>query len=63
MQLAPRRPVFRQRHDRGDGFAVSSDGVALGNAGAGERVNIRVANGKVVSALVEPDGAVSIQLQ
>lgn len=48
---------------RGDGFAVSSDGVALGNAGAGERVNIRVANGKVVSALVEPDGAVSIQLQ
>lgn len=48
---------------RGDGFTVSSDGVALGNAGAGERVNIRVANGKVVSALVEADGAVSIQLQ
>ncbi|MFC3530633.1 flagellar basal body P-ring formation chaperone FlgA [Vogesella facilis] len=47
---------------RGDGFAVNSDATALGNAAAGERVNVRVANGKVISALVEADGSVSVQL-
>lgn len=47
---------------RGDGFAVSSDATALGNASVGERVNVRVANGKVISALVEADGGVSVQM-
>lgn len=47
---------------RGDGFAVSSDATALGNAAAGERVNVRVTNGKVISALVEADGSVSVQM-
>lgn len=47
---------------RGEGFTVASDATALGNAGIGERVNVRVGNGKVVSALVEPDGTVSVQV-
>ncbi|WP_174873280.1 flagellar basal body P-ring formation chaperone FlgA [Vogesella oryzae] len=47
---------------QGDGFAVSSDATALGNAGAGERVNVRVGNGKVVSATAEPDGSVTVQM-
>jgi len=47
---------------KGDGFAVGSDAVALGNAGAGERVNVRVANGKVISAIAEADGSVSVSI-
>ncbi|SCK07157.1 flagellar basal body P-ring formation chaperone FlgA [Vogesella sp. LIG4] len=47
----------------GDGFSVSSDAVALGNASVGERVSVRVSSGKVISALVEADGSVSLQLQ
>lgn len=47
---------------RGDGFAVGSDAIALGNAGVGERVNVRVGSGKVVSAVVEDDGTVSVSV-
>ncbi|MFN4238065.1 MAG: flagellar basal body P-ring formation chaperone FlgA [Vogesella sp.] len=47
---------------RGEGFAVGSDATALGNAGVGERVNVRVASGKVVSAVVEADGSVSVNV-
>lgn len=48
---------------RGDGFVVGSDAIALGNASAGERVNVRVPSGRVISALVEADGSVSINVQ
>lgn len=47
---------------RGEGFAVGSDAIALGNAGVGERVNVRVGSGKVVSALVEDDATVSVSV-
>lgn len=47
---------------RGEGFAVGSDAIALGNAGVGERVNVRVGSGKVVSAVVEEDGTVSVNV-
>jgi len=47
---------------RGEGFAVGSDAIALGNAGVGERVNVRVGSGKVVSAVVEDDGTVSVNV-
>ncbi len=45
---------------KGDGFVIGSDGTALGNAGVGERVNVRVGNGKVVAGVVEQDGSVSV---
>ncbi len=45
---------------KGDGFVIGSDGTALGNAGVGERVNVRAGNGKVVSGVVEQDGSVSV---
>jgi flagella basal body P-ring formation protein FlgA len=45
---------------RGDGFVIGSDATALGNAGVGERVNVRVGSGKVVSGVVEGDGSVSV---
>lgn len=45
---------------RGEGFVIGSDATALGNAGVGERVNVRTANGKVISATVEADGSVSV---
>ncbi|MBP7582370.1 MAG: flagellar basal body P-ring formation protein FlgA, partial [Vogesella sp.] len=45
---------------KGDGFVIGSDATALGNAGVGERVNVRAGNGKVVSGIVEPDGSVSV---
>ena len=47
---------------RGEGFAVGSDAIALGNAGVGERVDVRVGSGKVVSAVVEDDGTVSVNV-
>jgi flagella basal body P-ring formation protein FlgA len=45
---------------KGDGFVIGSDGTALGNAGVGERVNVRAGNGKVVAGVVEQDGSVSV---
>lgn len=39
----------------GDGFSIAGDAIALGNAAVGERVNVRVSSGKVVSGIVRED--------
>jgi flagella basal body P-ring formation protein FlgA len=45
---------------RGPGFSVANDGRALNAAVAGEVVQIRLANGQVVSGIAGPTGAVEI---
>ncbi|MNS74872.1 flagellar basal body P-ring formation chaperone FlgA [Achromobacter spanius] len=47
---------------RGKGFVVSSEGEALDNAAPGARVQVRTANGQVVSGVVRNAGLVEIQL-
>ncbi|AUA57541.1 flagellar basal body P-ring biosynthesis protein FlgA [Achromobacter spanius] len=47
---------------RGNGFVVSSEGEALDNAAPGARVQVRTANGQVVSGVVRNAGLVEIQL-
>jgi len=45
---------------RGPGFTVSTEGRALGNAVAGRVVQIRLANGQVVSGIAKDDGVVEV---
>lgn len=45
----------------GDGFRVSSDGKALGNAALGEYVQVRAASGKVVKGQVSAAGLVEVK--
>ena len=40
--------------------AIGSDAVALGNAAVGERLNVRVPSGKVISGVVQEDLSVLI---
>jgi flagella basal body P-ring formation protein FlgA len=45
----------------GQGFNVSSEGRALGNAGVGEPVQVRTASGKLVKGIVSGPGIVQVQ--
>ncbi len=45
---------------QGGGFSLSSSGLALGNASAGESVQIRTSSGRVVSGIAGMDGVVRI---
>lgn len=45
---------------QGPGFSVANDGRALSNAVAGEVVQVRLANGQVVSGIAGPTGTVEI---
>ena len=47
---------------QGDGFNVSSEGRALNNATALQRVRVRMANGQIVSGNVSADGNILISL-
>ncbi|WP_083460513.1 flagellar basal body P-ring formation chaperone FlgA [Gulbenkiania mobilis] len=44
----------------GDGFAVQSEGVAVGNAGEGEAVTVRMSSGRLVRGTVATDGSVKV---
>jgi flagella basal body P-ring formation protein FlgA len=46
---------------RGEGFRVSSEGRALGNAATGEQVQVRAASGKVLRATVQGPGVVEVR--
>jgi flagellar basal body P-ring formation protein FlgA len=45
----------------GNGFHVSSEGRALGNAGLGESVQVRTASGKLLKGIVSGPGVVQVQ--
>ncbi len=45
----------------GQGFNVSSEGRALGNAGVGESVQVRSASGKLLKGIVSGPGVVQVQ--
>ena len=45
---------------RGEGFNVSSEGVALGNAVAGQVVQVRVPSGQIRSGIAQPGGIVEM---
>ena len=45
----------------GQGFHVSSEGRALGNAGVGEPVQVRTASGKLIKGTVSGPGVVQVQ--
>lgn len=45
----------------GQGFHVSSEGRALGNAGVGEPVQVRTASGKLLKGIVSGPGVVQVQ--
>lgn len=45
---------------RGPGFSVSGEGKAVGNAAAGQVVQVRMSSGQVVSAIAKPDGTAEI---
>lgn len=45
---------------RGNGFNVSSEGKALNNAAAGQRVQVRVASGQTISGIARSDGIVEV---
>jgi len=45
----------------GQGFHVSSEGHALGNAGVGEPVQVRTASGKLIKGIVSAPGVVQVQ--
>jgi flagella basal body P-ring formation protein FlgA len=45
---------------RGTGFAVSSEGRALGNANEGQVVQVRMASGQTISGIALGDGSVEI---
>ena len=47
---------------QGDGFNVSSEGRALNNATAAQRVRVRMGNGQIVSGNVGADGNILISL-
>ena len=44
----------------GPGFKVASEGRALNNAAAGERVRVRLLNGQTVTGVAQPDGTVEM---
>lgn len=44
----------------GNGFSLGSDAIALGNAAVGERLNVRVSSGKVISGVVAEDLTIQI---
>jgi len=46
----------------GEGFKVSSEGQAMANAGPGDRVQVRTANGQIVNGVVQPSGEVKVPL-
>jgi flagella basal body P-ring formation protein FlgA len=46
---------------RGEGFRVSSEGRALGNAATGEQVQVRAASGKVLRGTVQAPGVVEVR--
>ncbi len=45
----------------GDGLSVSSEGRALGNAGVGEAVQVRMASGKLIKGIVQAPGTVEVR--
>jgi len=45
---------------QGKGFKVSSEGKALGNAAAGQLVQVKTQNGQTVSGMVQDDGTVEV---
>jgi flagella basal body P-ring formation protein FlgA len=46
---------------QGEGFTVSSEGRALGNASVGEPVQVRAASGKLMSGVVQEAGVVLVR--
>jgi flagella basal body P-ring formation protein FlgA len=46
---------------RGEGFRISSEGRALGNAATGEQVQVRAASGKVLRGTVQAPGVVEVR--
>lgn len=58
-------PVIRQGDRvrviaRGSGFSAAADGVALNNAGIGEAIKVRIANGKTLQGLARQSGEVEL---
>lgn len=58
-------PVIRQGDRvrvvaRGSGFAAAAEGVALNNAGAGEPIKVRIANGKTLQGVARMAGEVEL---
>lgn len=45
---------------QGGGFGVSAEGKALGNATAGQTVQVRTGSGQTVSGIARPDGSVEV---
>lgn len=45
---------------KGTGFAVSAEGKATMNAGAGELAKIRMLGGRLITGVVEEDGSISV---
>jgi flagella basal body P-ring formation protein FlgA len=45
----------------GEGLSVSSEGRALGNAGVGEAVQVRMASGKLIKGIVQAPGTVEVR--
>lgn len=45
---------------QGTGFNVSAEGKALGNAAAGQTVQIRTSTGQTLSGIARPDGSVEV---
>lgn len=45
---------------QGGGFSVSAEGRALGNAAAGQSVQVRTSSGQTVSGVARPDGSVEV---
>lgn len=46
----------------GRGFQASSEGQAMANAGPGDRIQVRTANGQIVSGIVQRSGEVEVPL-
>lgn len=46
----------------GRGFQVSSEGKAVSSAGPGERIQVRIANGQIISGVVGRSGEVQVPL-
>lgn len=58
-------PVIRQGERvrvvaRGSGFAAAAEGVALNNAGVGEPIKVRIANGKTLHGVAQKAGEVEL---
>lgn len=58
-------PVIRQGDRvrviaRGSGFSAAAEGVALNNAGIGEAIKVRIANGKTLQGLARQPGEVEL---